>query len=192
MFKFCSRKGREFQRYPPCLVTLSLTAIKSLTQHTLIVKCRWHYLDKPVLSRAHQVLLDIPLLKFGGPGQYLYKISFMFPRSRSAGATGNDFMQVWTNLCYREYFCKTNCWQDLHFEFSRQNLNRNVQSPSMWWWLITQPKPIWKKAPPGLRRPSHTESTSGLTSSTPMVRTHTLDPTPDAPRSYNTPSPFDY
>ena len=36
------------------------------------------------------------------------------------------------------------------------------------------------------------ESRSGLTSSTPMVRTHTLDPTPDAPRSYNTPSPFDY
>ena len=27
------------------------------------------------------------------------------------------------------------------------------------------------------------ESRSGLTSSTPMVRTHTLDPTPDAPRS---------
>ena len=44
---------------------------------------------------------------------------------------GNDFMQVWTNLCYRECFCKTSCWQELHFEFSRQNLNRNVQSPSM-------------------------------------------------------------
>ena len=29
------------------------------------------------------------------------------------------------------------------------------------------------------------ESSSGLTSSNPMVRTHTLDPTPDAPRSYN-------
>ena len=22
-----------------------------------------------------------------------------------------------------------------------------------WWWLITQPRPIWKKAPPGLQRP---------------------------------------
>ena len=32
------------------------------------------------------------------------------------------------------------------------------------------------------------ESTSGLTSSTPTVRTHTLDPTPDAPRSYNLPA----
>ena len=47
-------------------------------------------------------------------------------------AAGNDFLQVWTNLCYRECFCKTICWQDLHFEFSRQNLNKNVQSPSMW------------------------------------------------------------
>ena len=26
---------------------------------------------------------------------------------------------------------KDNCWQELHFEFSRQNLNRNVQSPSL-------------------------------------------------------------
>ena len=39
-----------------------------------------------------------------------------------------------------------------------------------------------KKAPPGRQRPSHTESHSGLTSSTLMVRTHTLDLTPDAPR----------
>ena len=45
---------------------------------------------------------------------------------------GNDFMQVWTNLCYRVCFWKTSCWQELHFEFSRQNLNRNMQSPSMW------------------------------------------------------------
>ena len=47
---------------------------------------------------------------------------------------------------------KDNCWQKLHFEYSRQNLNRNVQSPSMWWWLIKQPRPISKKAPPGLQR----------------------------------------
>ena len=26
-----------------------------------------------------------------------------------------------------------------------------------WWWLITQPRPIWKRAPPGLQRPFHTE-----------------------------------
>ena len=31
---------------------------------------------------------------------------------------------------------------------------------------------------PGLQRPSYTESLSGLTSSTPRVRTHTLDPPP--------------
>ena len=54
-------------------------------------------------------------------------------------------------------FVVLHCWQELHFEISRQKLNRNVQSPSMWWWLITQPKPIWKKAPPGPQRPSHTE-----------------------------------
>ena len=34
------------------------------------------------------------------------------------------------------------------------------------------------------------KSSSGLTAGTPMVRTHTLDPTPDAPRSYNTPLPI--
>ena len=34
---------------------------------------------------------------------------------------GNDFMRVWTNLCYRESLSVTNGWQELHFEFSRQN-----------------------------------------------------------------------
>ena len=85
----------------------------------------------------------------------------------------------------RECLCEPNCWQELHFESSRQNLNRNVQSHYVWWWLITQPRPIWKKAPPGLQRPSRTESLSGLSSGTLMVRTHTLDLTPVAPRSYN-------
>ena len=60
-----------------------------------------------------------------------------------------------------------------------------MQSHYVWWWLITQPRPIWKKAPPGLQRPSHTESRSGLAFGTLMVRTHTLDLTPVAPRSYN-------
>ena len=60
-------------------------------------------------------------------------------------ATGNAFLIL-------------HCWHELHFEFSHQNLNRNVQSPSMWWWLITQPNPILKKAPLGLQRPSHTKS----------------------------------
>ena len=46
-------------------------------------------------------------------------------------AAGNDFMRVWTNLCYRECFSVTNCWQELHFEISRQNLNRNVQNISV-------------------------------------------------------------
>ena len=97
---------------------------------------------------------------------------------------GNDFMQVWTNLCYRECFSVTNSWQELQFEIPakiRTGMCRALLCGD-WWWLITQPRPIWKKAPPGLQRPSHTESTSGMTTSTPMVRTHTLDPTPDAPR----------
>ena len=46
-------------------------------------------------------------------------------------------MRVWTNLCYRESFSVTNCWQELRFEFSRQNYNRNVQSPSVWWLVMT-------------------------------------------------------
>ena len=186
MFKFCSRKGREFQRYPPCLVTLSLTAIKSLTQHTLIVKCRWHYLDKPVLSRAHQVLLDIPLLKFGGPGQYLYKISIMFPRSRSAGAIGNDFMQVWTNLCYRECFCKTPFWnfppkfepecaEPSYVMMTHQAVKANLEKGFSW-----PPEAI----PYGL------PYTMGL------VLTQPISPTPwtrpQTPHSANSPGPSNY
>ena len=38
-------------------------------------------------------------------------------------------MQVWTNLCYRECFCKTNCWQELHFEFSRQKFEQECAKP---------------------------------------------------------------
>ena len=33
----------------------------------------------------------------------------------------NDFMPVWTNLCNSECLWVTNCWQELNFEFSRQN-----------------------------------------------------------------------
>ena len=47
--------------------------------------------------------------------------------------------------------------EELHLEFSRPSLNRNVQNPFVWWWIITQPRPIWKKAPAGLQRPSHTD-----------------------------------
>ena len=100
----------------------------------------------------------------------------------SSYASENSLMWVWTNLCHRKMLlcsyeqfyaildrslrqemllCSwirihANCWQVLHFEFSRQNLNRNVQSLSMWWWLITRLKPMWKKAPPGLQRLSRT------------------------------------
>ena len=34
-------------------------------------------------------------------------------------------------LCGWNQIYATDCWQELHFEFSRSNLNRNVQSPSI-------------------------------------------------------------
>ena len=101
-------------------------------------------------------------------------------------------MQVWTNLCDRESFSVTNCWQELHFEFSRQNLNRNVQSPSLWWWLITQSKPIWKKAPPGLQRPSRADSGISGVLYWPKLPVPHLGPDPRLPWGLDPPSPFDY
>ena len=53
-------------------------------------------------------------------------------------ATGNVPLQLETTLCeFGQIYATgnpsvTNCWQQLHFEFSRQNLSRNVQTPSMW------------------------------------------------------------
>jgi len=50
-------------------------------------------------------------------------------------ATGNALMQLETILCKFGQICATGnpfqCWQELHFEFSCQNLNQNVQSPPM-------------------------------------------------------------
>ena len=64
--------------------------------------------------------------------------------------------------------------------FSRQILNMNVQSPSSVSTVMThhsaQPKPVWKKAPPGLQRPSRIANPSGWPSITPRYLTHTLDP----------------
>ena len=64
--------------------------------------------------------------------------------------------------------------------FSRQILNMNVQSPSSVSTVMThhsaQPKPVWKKAPPGLQRPSRIATPSGWPSITPRYLTHTLDP----------------
>ena len=63
--------------------------------------------------------------------------------------------------------------------FSRQILNRNVQCPSSVSTVMThhsaQPKPVWKKAPPGLQRPSRIATPSGWPSITPRYLTHTLD-----------------
>ena len=81
-------------------------------------------------------------------------------------------------LCSWNQIYATNCWQELHFEFSRQNLNRNVQSPSVSTVMThhsAQPQPIWKKAPPGLQRPSRIVNPSGWPSITLRYLTHTLD-----------------
>ena len=41
----------------------------------------------------------------------------------------NDIMRVWTNLCYREFFSVTNCWQELHFEFFPPKLQQECAEP---------------------------------------------------------------
>ena len=37
----------------------------------------------------------------------------------------NDFMRVWTNLCYREWFCETN----FHYKISRQKFEQKCAEP---------------------------------------------------------------
>ena len=90
---------------------------------------------------------------------------------------GNNFMRVWTNLCHRKYFGEITLLAGAPFWIFLPLFEQECEEP----FYIPKPKPIWKKASPRLQRPCHTDSTSGLTSSTPRFRTHTLDPTPDAP-----------
>ena len=102
-------------------------------------------------------------------------------------ATGNNFMRVWTDLCNRKWswaagtkLMQLTVGKNSILNFSRQILNRNVQSPSSASTVMThhsaQPKPVWKKAPPGLQRPSRIATPSGWPSITPRYLTHTLDP----------------
>ena len=68
---------------------------------------------------------------------------------------GNDFMRVWTNLCDRESFSVTVGGNSiLNFPAKIRTGMCKALLCADWWWLITQPRPIWKKAPPGLQRPS--------------------------------------
>ena len=103
-------------------------------------------------------------------------------------ATGNNFMRVWTDLYNRKWswaagtkLMQLTVGKNSILNFSRQILNRNVQSPSSVSTVMThhsaQPKPVWKKAPPGLQRPSRIATPSGWPSITPRYLTHTLDPT---------------
>ena len=107
-------------------------------------------------------------------------------------ATGNNFMRLWTDLCNRKWswaagtkLMQLTVGKNSILNFSRQIPNRNVQSPSSVSTVMThhsaQPKPVWKKAPPGLQRPSCIATPSGWPSITPRYLTHTLDPTLKAP-----------
>ena len=81
-------------------------------------------------------------------------------------------MRVWTNYL--------TVGKNSISNFSRQNLNRNVQSPSVSTVMThhsAQPKPVWKKAPSGLQRPSRIANPSGWPSITLRYLTHSLDPT---------------
>ena len=81
-------------------------------------------------------------------------------------ATKNALMQLKTILCKFGQICATGN----PFQWLTVGRNSILNFPAKirtgmcrallcgdWWWLITQPRPIWKKAPPGLQRPSHTE-----------------------------------
>ena len=61
-----------------------------------------------------------------------------FGRICATGATGNALLLQETILCEfgriratGNAFVRLHCWQELHFECSRQKVNRNVKSPSM-------------------------------------------------------------
>ena len=126
-------------------------------------------------------------------------------------AAGTDFMWVCKGLCNRKCsyamgkqfyasfdkpvwqemflyswkrFCASNCRQDLHFEFSRQNLNRNVQIPSM---CLCGDDSSHSQGQSGKRLLLASRGISGSDAQVhgscidPSYLSHTLDPTPDAP-----------
>ena len=102
----------------------------------------------------------------------------------SSYAAENVFMPVWKDLSDRECFYETNCWQGLIFENSGQSLNRNVHCAEHFDVVMTHltAKANLEKGSSWPQRPCHMESRSVLTTSSPTVRTHTLDPTSGAPR----------
>ena len=105
-------------------------------------------------------------------------------------ATGNTLMLLETILCEFGQICATGN----PFQWLTVGRNSILNFPAKirtgmcrallcgdWWWLITQPRPIWKKASPGLQRPSHTDSQSVWPFLTPIYLTPTLDLTQDLP-----------
>ena len=62
-------------------------------------------------------------------GNNFMRVWTNFGDRKCSCAAGNYFMQVWTNLCYRECFCEANCWQEFHYEFSRQRFEQKCAEP---------------------------------------------------------------
>ena len=95
------------------------------------------------------MLLETILCKFGqicATGNTLMQLgATLYKSGQQICETGTALMPLETNyvnmdrsvrkemvLCGWNQIYATDCCQELHFEFSRQNLNWNVQSPSMW------------------------------------------------------------
>ena len=60
-----------------------------------------------------------------------FPVAQICPNLHKIVAAGNDFMQVWTYLGYRECFCKTNCWQgNASFSGSRSERGGARRAPT--------------------------------------------------------------
>ena len=115
----------------------------------------------------------------GSTPMQLEIISCKIGRICAKGCAGNNFTLVWTNLYNRK------CWKRFYASLDKSRLlgmllsdltdgrNSIFNFPAKtrtricrafllcggdWWWLIAKPRPIWKKAPPGLQRPSGVDS----------------------------------
>ena len=105
--------------------------------------------------------------RISATGNALKQLEIILCKFGRICATGNALMLLETILCKFGQICATGS------PFHRLTVGRNsiLNFPAKirtgmcgallcgdWWWLITQPRPIWKKAPPGLQRPSRTGS----------------------------------
>ena len=98
-------------------------------------------------------------------------------------ATWNALKQLKTILCEFGQICATgNPFQSiLNFP---PILEQECAEPFcvVTWWLITQPRSIWKKAPPGLQWPSHLKAGLLPDSWWPTLLAPPIGPAPRGPR----------